>query len=253
MGIYQEPRFIIAGESCVFMEIGDGISKEEHKKVKEIFNYLRNKKITGVKDITPAFRSINIYYDPLKIATEEVILQLKEAEKVAKEAPVTRLRRIFVPTVFGGEYGPDLEDVAWQHNLKPSEVVDIFTKYDYLNYFIGFMPGKPYLGGLPKILETPRKKIPRFNVRGGAVVIYGRQVALFGLPEPTGTNWIGCSPIRVYDYRKEDPVFLKMGDCLRFIPISKEEFLRIEIKVEEQTYKIETEILKRNNKWVSYY
>ena len=244
MGIYQKPRFIIAGDSCVFMEIGDEISMELHKKVEGIFNYLRNKKIAGVKDITPAFKSINVYYDPLKIATEEVILQLKEVEKVAKEAPATTVRRIFVPTVFGGEYGPDLEDIARQHNLKLLEVVDIFTKYNYLNYFIGFMPGKPYLKGLPKILETPRKKIPRFNVRGGAVVIYGRQVALFGLPEPTGTNWIGCSPIRIYDPRKENPVFLKMGDYLRFIPISKEEFLRIERKVEEQTYKIETEIFK---------
>ena len=244
MGIYQKPRFIVAGESCVFMEIGDEISIEAYKKVKGIFNYLRNKKITGVKDITPAFRSINVYYDPLKIATEEVILQLKEVEKVAKEAPAKTVRRIFVPTVFGGEYGPDLEDVARQHNLKPSEVVDIFTKYDYLNYFIGFMPGKPYLGGLPKILETPRKKIPRFNVRGGAVVIYGRQVGLFGLPEPTGTNWIGCSPLRVYDHRKEDPILLEMGDYLRFIPILKEEFLSIKTKVEEQTYKIKTEIFK---------
>ena len=244
MGIYQEPRFIIAGESCVFMEIGDEISIEGHKKVKGIFNYLRNKKITGVKDITPAFRAINVYYDPLKIATEEVILQLKEVEKVAKEAPATTVRRIFVPTVFGGEYGPDLEDVARQHNLKPSEVVDIFTKYDYLNYFIGFMPGKPYLGGLPKILETPRKKMPRFNVRDGAVVIYGRQVALFGLPEPTGTNWVGCSPIRIYDPSKKEPVFLKMSDYLRFIPISEDEFLRIEKKVEEQTYKIKTEIFR---------
>jgi len=246
MGIYQEPRFIIAGDSCVFMEIGDEISIEIHKKVKGIFNYLRKKKVTGVKEITPAYISINIYYDPLKIATEEVISQLKEAEKVAKEAPTITSRRIFIPTVFGAEYGPDLEDVAQQRNLKPSKVIDIFTQYDYLNYFNGFMPGKPYLGGLPKILETPRKKVPRFNVKGGAVVIYGRQVALFGLPEPTGTNWIGCSPIKIYDSRKKEPVFLKMGDYLRFIPISEDEFLRIEKKVEEQTYKIKTEVFREN-------
>lgn len=243
-GIYQEPRFLYAGDSCVFMEIGDEISIKIHKKVKGIFDYLREKKITGVKEITPAYRSINVYYDPLKIATKEVISQLKKAEKVAKEAPTITSRRIFIPTVFGAEYGPDLEEVAQQHYLKPSEVVDIFTQYDYLNYFIGFMPGKPYLGGLPKILETSRKKVPRFNVKGGAVVIYGRQVALFGLPEPTGTNWIGCSPIRIYDPRKKEPVFLKMGDYLRFISISEDEFLRIEKKVEEQTYKIKTEIFR---------
>lgn len=244
MEIYQEPRFIIAGDSCVFMEIGDEISIKIHKKVKGIFNYLRKKKVTGIKEITPAYRSINIYYNPLKIATEEVISQLKEAEKVAKEIPVITARRIFIPTIFGGDYGPDLEDVAQQHNLKPSEVVDIFTQYDYLNYFNGFMPGKPYLGGLPKILETSRKKVPRFNVKGGAVVIYGRQVALFGLPEPTGTNWIGCSPIRIFDPRKKEPVFLKMGDYVRFIPISEDEFLKIEKKVEEQTYKIKIKIFK---------
>jgi len=244
MGVYQEPRFIIAGDSCMFMEIGDEISIKIHKKVKGIFNYLKKKKVPGVKEITPAYRSINVYYNPLKINTKELISQLKEAEKVAKEASVTTARRIFIPTIFGGDYGPDLEDVAQQHNLKPSKVIDIFTQYDYLNYFNGFMPGKPYLGGLPKILETSRKKVPSFNVRGGAVVIYGRQVALFGLPEPTGTNWIGCSPVRIYDPRKKEPVFLKIGDYLRFIPISEDKFLRIEKKVEEQTYKIKTETFR---------
>jgi len=246
MGIYQEPRFFIAGDSCVFMEIGDEISIKIHQKVKGIFNYLKTKNVTGVKDITPAYRSINIYYDPLKIATKEIISHLTKAEKIAKEIPVKTARRIFVPTIFGGKYGPDLEDVAQKHNLNPSEVVDIFTKYDYLNYFNGFMPGKPYLGGLPNILETSRKKVPRFNVKGGAVVIYGKQVALFGLPEPTGTNWIGCSPIRIYDPRKKEPVFLKMGDYLRFIRISEDEFLKIEKKVKEQSYKIKVEIFKES-------
>jgi KipI family sensor histidine kinase inhibitor len=244
MGIYQKPRFIIAGDSCMFMEIGDEISIKIHKKIKGIFNYLRKKKITGVKEITPAYRSINIYYDPLKIAIEEVILQLKEAEKVAKEASVTTARRMFIPTIFGGDYGPDLEDVARQHNLKPSKVIDIFIQHDYLNYFNGFMPGKPYLGRLPEILETPRKKVPRFNIKDGAVVIYGRQVALFSLPEPTGANWIGCSPIKIYDPRKKDPVFLKMGDCLKFVPISEAEFQNIEKKIENQTYKVKIEIVK---------
>ena len=137
MEIYQQPRFFIAGDSCVFMEIGDEISIKIHKKVKGILNYLRTKKITGVKEITPAYRSVNIYYNPLKISCKEVISHLKEAERVAQEISVKTTRRIFVPTVFGGEYGPDLEDVAQKHNLKPTEVVNIFTQYDYLNYFNG--------------------------------------------------------------------------------------------------------------------
>ncbi|MCD6573644.1 MAG: allophanate hydrolase subunit 1, partial [Thermoplasmata archaeon] len=197
-------------------------------------------------EVSPAFRSINVYYDPLKITINEVIALLKKSEKEAPEIKDEKVRRVFVPTIFGGEYGPDLEDVARQHNMKPEKVVKIFTQYDYLNYFIGFMPGKPYLGGLPKILETPRKKIPRFNVRAGAVVIYGRQVALFGLPEPTGTNWIGCSPIKIYDNRKKEPILLKMGDYLRFYSISEEEFLSIEKKVKNNAYDIKYEMISED-------
>ena len=108
------------------------------------------------------------------------------------------------------------------------------------------MPGKPYLGGIPKILETPRLDTPRFNVRMGAVVIYGKQVAIFGLPEPSGTNWIGTSPVRIYDLRKKDPVLFRIGDYLHFFKITEDEYTKIEKDIESQNYIIKIEFIKGN-------
>lgn len=239
--LYEKPIFRYAGDSCIFMEIGNEISLPIHRKIRGVFNYLQNKKYQGIKDITAAYCSINVYFDPLQISHEEIISILDEANSLSKEIELTKSRRVYIPTVFGGELGPDLERVARIHNLTTEQVIEIFTANDYLNYFNGFMPGKPYLGGVPKILETPRLDTPRFNVRMGAVVIYGKQAAIFGLPEPTGTNWIGTSPVRIYDVRKKDPILLKIGDHLHFFQITEEEYNTIEKAVENQTYEIKIE------------
>ena len=238
---YKKPVFRFAGDSCIFMEIGNDISPIIHRRIRGIFNYLRQKDFKGIKDITAAYRSINIYFDPLILSHEEIISLLNKANRFSKEVKEFDARRIYMPTHFGGEFGPDLDRVAKTHNLTNDEVIKIFTEKDYLNYFNGFMPGKPYLGVLPEILETPRLKSPRFNVKMGAVVIYGKQLALFGLPEPTGTNWIGSSPVRIYDIRKKDPAFLKIGDYLHFYQVDRKEYEKIEKAVEEQTYNIKTE------------
>jgi len=242
--LYEKPVFRLAGDSCIFMEIGNDINLSIHLKIRGILEYFENKKFRGIREITPAYRSINVYFDPLETTHEKIIAILNEAYALAKSSRITRFRKIYIPTVFGGDFGPDLQRVANIHNLTTEQVVNIFTSSDYLNYFNGFMPGKPYLGGIPKILETPRLDTPRFNVKMGAVVIYGKQAAIFGLPEPSGTNWIGTSPIRIYDVRKKEPVLLKMGDHVHFYKITEYEYDKIYKEVEAQTYEIKIELFE---------
>ena len=72
--------------------------------------------------------------------------KLLEGIRFTKEKKGDRIR---IPVCYGGEYGPDLEEVAEYHHMTPEEVVKIHTGGDYLVYMIGFAPGFPYVGGLP--------------------------------------------------------------------------------------------------------
>lgn len=90
-----------------------------------------------------------------------------------------------------GEYGPDLEEVAHYHGLQVEDVIRIHSETTYFVYMLGFTPGFPYLGGLSKELETPRKEIPRLQISPGSVGIGGNQTGIYPLETPGGWNIIG--------------------------------------------------------------
>ena len=61
-------------------------------------------------------------------------------------------RHIEIPVIYGGELGQDLCEVAKLHNTTPERIVQMHSDPIYTVYMIGFQPGFPYLGGLPKCL-----------------------------------------------------------------------------------------------------
>ena len=71
-----------------------------------------------------------------------------------------------IPVCYGGEYGPDLAEVAAFHQTDISEIVRRHTAQTYTVFMMGFQPGFPYLGGLPEALHTPRRAVPNLRSRG---------------------------------------------------------------------------------------
>ena len=45
-----------------------------------------------------------------------------------------------IPVCYGGEYGPDLENIAEHAVLSVEEVIKIHYSRDYLIYMLGFLP-----------------------------------------------------------------------------------------------------------------
>ena len=127
-----------------------------------------------------------------------------------------------------GEYGPDLEEVAHYHGLQVEDVIRIHSETTYFVYMLGFTPGFPYLGGLSEELETPRKEIPRLQISPGSVGIGGNQTGIYPLETPGGWNIIGRTPISLFNPEEETPTYIQSGMYLRFIPITKEEYVSLE-------------------------
>jgi inhibitor of KinA len=89
---------------------------------------------------------------------------------------------------------------------------------------IGFVPGFPFLAGLPRKLATPRRATPRKEIPAGSVGIGGAQTGIYPLRSPGGWNLIGRTPVRLFDPEKSPPASLRAGDRVRFRAITREEF-----------------------------
>jgi inhibitor of KinA len=144
----------------------------------------------------------------------------------ADSAPVPESRLVEIPVCYGGEFGPDLEDVARHSELRPDEVIRLHSSAEYFAYFLGFMPGFAYLGGLPDSIATPRHATPRTRVAAGSVGIGGNQTGVYPLPSPGGWRLIGRTPAVLFSPERNPPALLEMGDLVKFVPITREEFDR---------------------------
>ena len=156
----------------------------------------------------------------------EAILReyLGRLEEVALPEP----RQVEIPVCYGGEYGPDLNDVAAMHGMTPEQAIELHSSTNYLVYFLGFVPGFAYLGELPEALVTPRLAIPRRSVLRGSVGIAGNQTGVYPFATPGGWRLLGRTPISMFRSDRDGLSLLSIGDRVRFVPISREQFAALE-------------------------
>jgi inhibitor of KinA len=116
--------------------------------------------------------------------------------------------------------GPDLNDIAALHQMTPERVVELHSSANYLVYFIGFVPGFAYLGGLPPELATPRLESPRKRVPKGSVAIGGSHTGVYPFETPGGWRLIGKTALEIFDPGTEELSRLAIGDMVKFVPVS---------------------------------
>ncbi len=225
------------GDMALQIEVGDTIDEQTHRRVQAAWRALTLAPLPGVIEVVPAYTTVTVYYDPVQVveagAPEDAVvawlgLRVAERLKSPPKAEKAKPRVVEVPVCYDAEFAPDLALVAKHAGLKPEEVVRLHSAQQYLVYLIGFAPGFPYLGGLPKVLETPRHAKPRMTVPPGTVAIGGAQTGIYPLSTPGGWNLIGRTPLRLFRPEEDPPVLLCAGDNVKFRPIDREEFAKLE-------------------------
>lgn len=169
-----------------------------------------------VRDVVPGMNNLTILFDPLASDGQQLAEKLQaawDADSISQKAG----RKIDIPVAYGGENGPDLEQVARHTGLSPAEIVKRHTAAEYIVYFIGFQPGFPYLGGLDPKLATPRRSEPRLLVPAGSVGIGGSQTGIYPAASPGGWQLIGRSELQLFDPGANPPTLLQPGDRVRFV------------------------------------
>ena len=226
--LYEHPAYRIMGDRALLVELGARISPLVNKKVRELFLCLKDNRIEGVMELVPAYRSLLITYDPLKITLPALKKSINHLKDTMDRTQIPEPRTLKIPVVYGGEYGPDLEWVARYHQINPEEAVRIHTSSTYQVYMIGFTPGFAYMGELPDTIATPRKETPRTAVPRGSVGIAQSQTGVYPVESPGGWQIIGQTPLKLFDPAKWPPTPLEMGDLVKFFPIKEEEITRWE-------------------------
>jgi KipI family sensor histidine kinase inhibitor len=206
-----------SSDRSVLVTFGEEISLEAHRAVVRVTEALRG--APAVVNVHPAYASVLIDFDPLTATHQEIERAVRDAFERAA-GPITDARTVEIPVRYGGEDGPDLEEVARLTRRSCEEVIAIHSGADYLVYFLGFSPGFPYLGGMPEAIAVPRLDTPRRSVPAGSVAIGGRQTGVYPMASPGGWRIIGRTDLRLFDAEAEAPVLLRMGDHVRFVPIS---------------------------------
>ena len=220
----ETPRLLPASDQSTLVSFGDEISLETHHRVVKLLRSLQEQQTDGIRNLHPAYCSLLIRFDPLRLdhdaVGELVHACLDRLGPVALPEP----RTIEIPVCYGGEFGPDLLDVANLHGLSPEGVIEMQTSGTYTVFFLGFVPGFAYLGGLPDRLATPRLKSPRKQVPRGSLGIAGNQTGIYPFSTPGGWRLLGRTPLEIFRPDRANMSLLSIGDRVRFVPIPAERF-----------------------------
>lgn len=216
------------GDRCLIIDLGDQIDQAVGLRCLTLADSLRQAQVPGVLDIVPSFTAVAIYFEPGKALGEDPIARLtglvKEIIGQIADGAQLSARRIQIPVCYGGQHGPDLEDVAKRMGLTPDEVVSAHHGSICRVYMIGFAPGHPYIGIHDERFALPRREVPRTALPAGSLGIANRQSTIYPNVLPGGWHIIGATPMRLFNAAAEQPTLLMPGDEIEFVPIDQARF-----------------------------
>jgi len=210
--------FESASDQTLLVYFDRQITLEAHVRVVKLLRLLESQPVAGIRNLHPAYCSLLIKFDPLLLTHGDVETVLHSYLDRLEEVQLPEPREVEIPVRYGGDYGPDLNDVAAIHGITPAQVIELHTSVSYVVYFLGFVPGFAYLGGLPEALATPRLPTPRRSVPAGSVGIGGNQTGVYPFATPGGWRLIGRTPVAMFRPDRNEKSMLSIGDRVRFTP-----------------------------------
>ncbi len=231
------------GERSILIEWPAMIDENILRDIIRFKDQIFKNNIKEIVELKSAYNSLLIIYDSICRNFEkdaELLKKLYESADLQHDI-VSKLWKI--PVCYDPIFGIDLQAISKEKGISINEIINRHSQAIYTVYFIGFLPGFLYLGGLNKSLFVPRKATPRLKVERGSVAIGENQTGIYPKESPGGWNIIGNSPISFFDVTKEIPCFSQPGDQIVFYPISLREYENIKTLVDEGVYQMESEVL----------
>ena len=224
----MKPTISPVGDRAISIDFGQVIDPTINRHIRQTIGRIKELQLEGIIELVPTYCALLVEYDAMLYSYSEICNIIEPTLEEGMTNTTNELVTVVeVPTVYGGEFGPDLSFVASHNHLSEGEVISIHSGTDYLVYMLGFIPGFTYLGGMDPRIATPRLSSPRTLIPAGSVGIAGEQTGTYPSDSPGGWQIIGRTPVTMYDISKAQAALLKAGDYVRYVPIDESEFHRI--------------------------
>ncbi len=214
--------------------IDENILKSIFSFKKNIQSYVFEQKV----EIINTYSSILIIYEFTIDNINDELLKLESIFSKPNLTCESQFSTWEIPVCYDEEFGIDLHEYSKEKKLSKSKIVKLHSDQIYKVYFIGFLPGFLYLGGLNSQLFLDRKTAPNLNVKKGSVAIGGEQTGIYPQDSPGGWHVIGKTPIQLFNASHKPPCCIDAGDNIRFKPISKREFYEIEKRIIDSSFQL---------------
>jgi KipI family sensor histidine kinase inhibitor len=228
----QTPRLLALGDAAWTVEFGQIINADINARVMGLADKISsirkaNPLIAAVTDVVPTFRSLTVHFNPQEAEADVLGAQLlalaNEGNQQAQEG-----RHWLLPVCFDSAFAPDLPRLAEAKAMSEAAVIERLLATEFRVYMIGFLPGFPYMGGLPPELAMPRLASPRQRVPAQSLAVAGEMCAVYPWESPGGWNLLGRTPVQLFDLRHvSQPAMLAAGDWVRWHAVDVAEYERL--------------------------
>ena len=118
----SSPGIRDAGDSAILLELEPVIDSAVNARAISIATAISDQRLAGVRDVIATYHSVAVHFDPLRCDINSLRKMVGEA---AVSPPVpARGSLVEVPVAYGGDSGPDLDDVAAFAKLPARAVID---------------------------------------------------------------------------------------------------------------------------------
>lgn len=224
----DKARFFPASDQSVLVYLGEGEALASHERIWKLARMLETEPIAGVRNVHPAYGSILLKFDALRLDHAQLETTLRSYISRLSQTALPEARTVEIPVCYGGKSGEDLRDVAALLETTTDRVIELHVSVTYRVYFLGFVPGFAYLGEVQNELRVPRLASPRRSVPAGSVGIAGSQTGVYPFATPGGWRLIGRTPLAMFRPDRPNMSALALGDSVRFVPISVDRFAELE-------------------------
>lgn len=235
------PQISPMGERAFLVKFEPEISSELLQKVLFYKKKIENSELKEKVEVINTYNSLLITYIYTIEDAYNEFFHLKGLLTDAKIEKNSNSRLFYVPVCYDEKFGLDLELLSTEKNLSKEQIISLHTQPVYQLYFLGFLPGFLYLGGLDEKLHFPRKESPRKSIEKGSVGIGENQTGIYPKNSPGGWQILGKTPVELFDKKSENPSPFSAGDHLKFYSISLDEFESIKEEVANGAFKLKQE------------
>jgi 5-oxoprolinase (ATP-hydrolysing) subunit B len=211
-----KPLVLPLGESALLVRFGSTLSEPANIAALGFARILALRPIAGVVEVVPNLVSVLLRYEPQTIGFYRLTGEIGLLLTATMGDTATQIQNHVIKVAFGGEGGPDLNDVAERLGLSAAEFVAAHNASRLRVLATGFAPGFVYCGFHPESLHVPRRAEVRPRVAAGSVLFAAGQTAIAATDIPTGWHVIGHTQLRNFDALRDPPTLLQAGDTIDF-------------------------------------